>query len=134
MYNGQTGEMLDAEMFIGPTYYLRLKLMVEDKINYRTRGPKVLLTRQPVEGRANDGGLRIGEMERDAILSHGMSKFLNESMMERSDKSTTLLQSESGYLDSSPDQQGSKLEVPYASTLFLRELESMHISVRLASP
>jgi DNA-directed RNA polymerase II subunit RPB2 len=134
MYNGQTGELLDSEIFIGPTYYLRLKLMVDDKINYRTRGPKTMLTRQPVEGRANDGGLRIGEMERDGLLSHGMSKFITESMMERSDKSSTLLQEDTGYLDSSLDQQGFELEVPYASRLFVQELESMHISVRLAAP
>jgi DNA-directed RNA polymerase II subunit RPB2 len=134
MYNGENGEMMEAEIFMGPTYYLRLKLMVEDKINYRTRGPKTMLTHQPVEGRANDGGLRIGEMERDSIISHGMSKFLNESLMERSDKSETLLQTETGYLDSTPDQQGTKLEIPYCAGLFLRELESMHISVQLAAP
>jgi len=134
MYNGETGEMMDAEIFIGPTYYLRLKLMVDDKINYRTRGPKTMLTHQPVEGRANDGGLRIGEMERDSIISHGMSKFLHESMMERSDKSETLLQKETGYLDSSADQQGQPIEIPYSAGLFLRELESMHISLQLASP
>lgn len=134
MYNGETGEMMDAEIFIGPTYYLRLKLMVDDKINYRTRGPKTLLTHQPLEGRANGGGLRIGEMERDSIISHGMSKFLNESLMERSDKSETLLQEETGNLDSTADQQGKKIEIPYCAGLFLRELESMHISVQLAAP
>jgi DNA-directed RNA polymerase II subunit RPB2 len=133
MYNGQSGEMMDAEIFIGPTYYLRLKLMVDDKINYRSTGPRTLLTRQPVEGRANDGGLRIGEMERDGLISHGMSKFLNESSMERSDKSTTLFQPETGYIDSTPDLQGRKIDAPYSMGLLLRELEAMHISVRLAS-
>ena len=133
MYNGQTGEMMDAEIFIGPTYYLRLKHMVEDKINYRARGPKTMLTHQPVEGRANDGGLRIGEMERDCLISHGLSKFLNESLMERSDKSETLLQKETGYLDSTAELEGSVITTPYAISLLLRELESMHISVRLAS-
>ena len=59
--------------------------MVKDKINYRATGPLTKLTRQPVSGRANDGGLRIGEMERDAVISHGMSYFLKESMMERAD-------------------------------------------------
>ena len=133
MYNGQTGEMMDAEIFIGPTYYLRLKHMVEDKINYRARGPKTMLTHQPVEGRANDGGLRIGEMERDGLISHGLSKFLNESLMERSDKSETLLQKETGYLDSTAELEGSVISTPYAINLLLRELEAMHISVRLAS-
>jgi DNA-directed RNA polymerase II subunit RPB2 len=134
MYNGQSGEMMDAEIFVGPTYYLRLKHMVEDKFNYRTRGPKTLLTHQPVEGRANDGGLRIGEMERDSLISHGLSKFLNESLMERSDKTSVLFQPESGYLGASKDDTGKVLQMPYAMKLFIQEVESIHVSVRLAAP
>ena len=86
LYNGMTGEQIESEIFIGPTYYMRLKHMVKDKINYRARGPNTALTKQPVSGRANDGGLRIGEMERDVLISHGISDFLAESMMERGDK------------------------------------------------
>ena len=85
LYNGMTGEQIESQIYIGPTYYMRLKHMVKDKINYRARGPRTALTRQPVSGRANDGGLRVGEMERDVIISHGITNFLKESMMERGD-------------------------------------------------
>ena len=84
-YDGMSGNQMEAEIFVGPTYYMRLKHMVKDKINFRARGPMTNLTRQPVSGRANDGGLRIGEMERDAVLSHGTALFLNESMLQRGD-------------------------------------------------
>ena len=86
LYNGMSGKQLEAEIYIGPTYYMRLKHMVKDKINYRAEGEKTNLTRQTTKGRANDGGLRIGEMERDAMVSHGAAVFLQESMMTRGDK------------------------------------------------
>ena len=86
LYNGMTGEQMETEIYFGPTYYLRLKHMPKDKINFRARGPRSNLTRQTVGGRANDGGLRIGEMDRDCLIAHGMSGFINESMMIRGDE------------------------------------------------
>ena len=86
LYNGMTGEQISSDIYIGPTYYMRLKHMVKDKINYRAEGKRTMLTRQTVQGRANDGGLRIGEMERDCISSHGMTEFLTDSFLNRGDK------------------------------------------------
>jgi len=86
LYSGLTGEQLKVNFFIGPTYYLRLTHQVSDKYQARDDGLKTSLTHQPVGGRALGGGGRIGEMERDAILSHGISSFMKESYMERSDK------------------------------------------------
>jgi DNA-directed RNA polymerase II subunit RPB2 len=129
LYNGFTGEMMNVEIFMGPIYYQRLKHMVEDKINYRTTGPKTLLTHQPTQGRGNEGGLRIGEMERDALIGHGMSKFLNESLMERSDKAELEFNYETGRFDTSRDL----ITVPYAAGLYTHELESLHIDVKLTT-
>ncbi len=127
LYNGYTGEMMEADVFMGPIYYQRLKHMVEDKINYRDTGPKTMLTHQPTQGRSDEGGLRIGEMERDALLSHGMSKFLTESMMERSDKATIQFDKEQGRMDTSRDT----ITMPYSMALFSQELEAMHVQPRI---
>ena len=131
LYNGQTGELIESEIFMGPTFYQRFKHMVSDKINYRSTGPRTLMTHQPLEGRAQDGGLRIGEMERDALLSHGISAFIQESMMERSDKHEFLFNKETGNLDSS--EQTNKLEMPYCAGLFINEMQSMHLQVKLST-
>jgi DNA-directed RNA polymerase II subunit RPB2 len=127
LYNGETGEMMEADVFMGPIYYQRLKHMVEDKINYRATGPKTLLTHQPLHGRAKGGGLAIGEMERDGMVAHGMSKFLHESFMDRSDGAEIQINRSTGTLDTSPDT----MPMPYAMSLFVKELESSHIQIKL---
>ena len=127
LYNGMTGEQMDADIFMGPIYYQRLKQMVEDKINYRDTGPKTMLTHQPTQGRSNEGGMRIGEMERDSLIAHGMSKFIRESFMERSDGATLEFDKEQGRIDTSRDT----IEMPFAMGLFTQELESMHVVPRM---
>jgi DNA-directed RNA polymerase beta subunit len=133
MYNGMTGEQMEMEIFVGPTYYLRSKLMVEDKINYRDTGSKTLLTHQPLEGRSAGGGLRIGEMERDALIAHGVSEFIEESFMLRSDAAEVLYQPETGLLDTTGDGPVETLQMPYSMNLFVKELESMHIRTNIIS-
>ena len=98
LYNGMTGEQMESSIFMGPVFYMRLKHMVKDKQQSRCLGPRSALTKQPVGGRANDGGLRIGEMERDSLVGHGAMTFLNESMMERGDKYYMAICNQSGLL------------------------------------
>ena len=85
MYNGATGEQIKADIFIGPVYGMRLKHMVEDKWQARGKGRKEIRTHQPTGGRGAQGGLKIGEMDRDAIVAHGGMSFVKESFMDRSD-------------------------------------------------
>lgn len=128
LYNGMTGEMLEVELFFAPTYYLCMKHMVEDKINYRDTGPRTLMTHQPVEGRSNHGGMRIGEMERDALIAHGASVFIEESFMKRSDAEMIGIEPELGVFDTKDkDTLRTYIRMPYAMALFTHELESMHI-------
>jgi DNA-directed RNA polymerase II subunit RPB2 len=85
LVNGMTGEPMEALIFMGPTFYQKLKHMTDDKVHSRTTGPRTIMTRQPVEGRARKGGLRVGEMERDVFVTYGASKVIMERMLYASD-------------------------------------------------
>lgn len=132
LYSGITGEQLKTSIYMGPIYYQRLKIMVADKMYSRSTGPVQALVRQPAAGRANNGGLRIGEMERDSILSHGTSSFLKESLMKRSDKYMVQINQNTGLIDySNSDEPKTMVEMPYAMKLLIQELQSMCIYPRI---
>ncbi|KAG6404880.1 hypothetical protein SASPL_132457 [Salvia splendens] len=144
MYNGHTGRVLSAMIFLGPTYYQRLKHMVDDKIHSRGRGPVQILTRQPAEGRSRDGGLRFGEMERDCMIAHGAAHFLKERLFDQSDAYKVHVCERCGLIaianlkKLSFECRGCKnktdivqINIPYACKLLLQELMSMAISPRL---
>ena len=134
MYCGTTGDQIKTSIFIGPTYYQRLKIMVADKMHSRGTGPLQHLVRQPASGKANKGGLRIGEMERDSIISHGISGFLNESIMERSDKFNVQIDTTTGMISYNDKKENkANVEIPYCMKLLIQELETMNISTRLVT-
>lgn len=153
LYNGMTGLRFKAEIFIGPTYYHRLKHLVLDKIHARARGPRTLLTRAPPEGRARDGGLRLGEMERDSLLAHGTSKLLKEKLVDTADAYTTYVCDECGLFAQRVFKKESthhaterdvyfcagcknyskisKVMIPYAFKLLCQELAAMNVAPRI---
>ena len=138
MFNPYTGEEIDAKVFIGPTFYQRLKHMVSDKMHSRARGNVTMLTRQPVEGRSRDGGLRFGEMERDAIIVHGTSRFLKERLFDMSDPFSVIVCSKCGMISASQteckgcmDDKMRRINIPYAAKLLFQELNAMGIKTEL---
>lgn len=132
LYSGITGEQIKTSIYMGPIYYQRLKIMVADKMYSRATGPVQALVRQPAAGRSNNGGLRIGEMERDSILSHGTSAFLQESMMKRSDEYSVQINQNNGLIDySENDDPKCRVHLPYAMKLLIQELQAMCIYPRI---
>ncbi|CDK39527.1 DNA-directed RNA polymerase subunit B' [Halorubrum sp. DM2] len=144
MYSGVTGEKIDAEIFVGTIFYHKLYHMVSNKLHARSRGPVQVLTRQPTEGRAREGGLRVGEMERDTIIGHGASMVLNERLLESSDAETVHVSAETGLVAVEDREQRRvydpvtgdeddihELEVSYAFKLLLDEMIALGIRPKL---
>ncbi|TPX33685.1 DNA-directed RNA polymerase [Synchytrium microbalum] len=137
--SGITGEPLKAYIFNGPVYYQKLKHMVVDKMHARSKGPKAALTRQPTEGRSRDGGLRVGEMERDCLIGHGTASLLMERLLLSSDAYDVEVCRECGiigawhgycnYCESRAEVVSIKL--PYACKLLFQELMSMNVVPRI---
>jgi DNA-directed RNA polymerase III subunit RPC2 len=138
MTSGITGESLPSYVFTGPIYYQKLKHMVQDKMHSRAKGPKAILTRQPTEGRSRDGGLRLGEMERDCLIAYGASQLLLERLMLSSDAhdvdvcGTCGLMGYQGWCQTCrSSEKVAKMTIPYAAKLLLQELLSMNVMARL---
>ena len=145
MYNPITGEQFEATIFFGPTYYQRLKHMVRDKLHARETGPVKTTTRQPSDGRARDGGFRLGEMERDVLISHSTALFMTERLLHSSDLFRVFVGNESETVivgnpdkgiyrydqqDLNPDEV-TEVHLPYSMQLFRSELTAMGIDIRL---
>jgi DNA-directed RNA polymerase beta subunit len=138
LYNGMTGEKFKVKIYIGNMYYLKLKYMVANKIQSRARGPIQLLTRQPTEGRAKEGGLRLGEMEKDTFVAHGTSLLLKERF--DSDKTVVPVCEECGMIAvhnsfrntyfcpvCGDNVEITNIEVSYAFKLILDEFKSLNV-------
>lgn len=148
LYNGFTGEAFEAKVFMGPTYYQRLRHMAADKDHARPRGPVHWLSRQPTEGRARNGGLRFGEMERDCLISHGASQMILDRLLDNSDPATLTVCGTCGLLAQPPAEHTvvrnrnavcqncaekgrvTEMHTPYSFRLLLQELQAMSVAVR----
>tara|TARA_A100001388_G_scaffold274699_1_gene258770 strand:- start:2180 stop:5731 length:3552 start_codon:yes stop_codon:yes gene_type:complete len=144
LYNGLDGEQIHSSIFIGPAFYQRLKHMVIDKQHSRSIGPMVNLTRQPAEGRSRDGGLRYGEMEKDACVAHGISRFNKGRIYDASDSFNVNVCKKCGLIAAYNNDshihycktcdnrtEFNYLELPYSCKLLFQELTTMNIAPRI---
>lgn len=136
--SGTSGLPLEMFIFTGPVFYQKLKHMVMDKMHARAKGPRAVLTRQPTEGRSRDGGLRLGEMERDCLIGYGASNLIMERLMLSSDAFLASVCEKCGLLgyedmcrNCRTGEKVSSIRLPYACKLLFQELQSMNIATRL---
>jgi len=155
LYDGMSGEQMETSIFFGPVFYQRLKHMVNDKVHSRATGPMVNLTHQPMEGRSRAGGLRVGEMERDVLISHGATRLCNERLFQVSDKYQVHVCQKCGMISAYNDGNNNskfhtksdftvyhcrtcdnktdfaKVNMPYANKLLFQELQTINVVPRI---